>query len=77
MRHNNRQKTSNILDRYDRVYIHIPQCPWLRSMVAEPFKTIFYNTAADPGANVDRMFRGIDSMHDLERFCMIYNISLL
>lgn len=73
MRHNNRQKASNNLDRYDRVYIEIPQCPWLHSMVAEPMKTIFYNTAAYPDANIDRLFK---SVWDLESFVLRYGIEL-
>lgn len=73
MRHNNRHKASNILDRYDRVYIEVPQCPWLRSMVAEPVKTIFYNSAAEEGANVDRLFK---SVWDLEDFVLRYRIEL-
>ena len=73
MRRNNRQKPSSILDRYDRVYIEIPQCPWLHSMVVEPLKTIYYNRAADPWANIDRMFR---SVYDLESFVMRYRIDL-
>ena len=73
MRHNNRQKPSNILDRYDRVYIDIPQCPWLRCMVAEPLKTIYYNSAADKWANIDRLFR---SVWDMEAFLMRYGIDI-
>lgn len=73
MRHNNRQKPSNNLDRYDRVYIQIPQCPWLRSMVCVPLKTIYYNTAADTWANIDRMFV---SVWDLEDFVLRYRIEL-
>ena len=73
MRHNNRQKPSNILGRYDRVYIDIPQCPWLRSMVCEPLKTIYYNSARDEHANIDRIFRGV---WDLEAFVMRYQIDL-
>lgn len=73
MRHNNRHKASKTLDRYDRVYIEIPQCPWLRSMVAEPLKTIYYNSAAEPGANVDRLFTDV---WDLEMFAIGNRIDL-
>ena len=73
MRHNNRQKASNMLDKYDRVYIEVPQCPWLRSMVAEPMKTIYYNSAADEWANIDRLFK---SVWDLEDFVLRYRIEL-
>ena len=73
MRRNNRQKSSNMLDHYDRVYIEIPQCPWLHSMVCEPLKTIYYNRASDPWANIDRMFR---SVYDLESFVFRYRIDL-
>jgi hypothetical protein len=73
MRHNNIRKPSNNLDRYDKVYIDIPQCPWLHSMVAEPLKTIFYNRAADRDANIDRLFR---SVYDLESFVLRYGIEL-
>ena len=73
MRHNNRNKPSNILDKYDRVYIDIPQCPWLRCMVCAPMKTIYYNSARDPWANIDRMFR---SVWDLEDFVLRYGIDI-
>lgn len=73
MRHNNIRKPSNNLDRYDRVYIDIPQCPWLHSMVVEPLKTIYYNRAADHDANIDRLFR---SVYDLELFCVQHRIEL-
>lgn len=73
MRHNNRQKPSNILDRYDRVYIDVPQCKWLRSMIAQPLKTIYYNRAAEPGANIDRLFTNVI---DLEFFVMNNMIDL-
>jgi hypothetical protein len=73
MRHNNHTKPSNILDRYDRVYIDIPQCRWLRSMVVEPLKTIYYNAAADRSANIDRLFHNV---HDFEWFVMQYKIEL-
>lgn len=73
MRHNNRQKASNMLDKYDRVYIEIPQCPWLHSMVVEPMKTIYYNSAADEWANIDRLFK---SVWDLEDFVLRYRIEL-
>lgn len=73
MRHNNRQKVSNMLDKYDRVYIEVSQCPWLRSMVVEPMKTIYYNSAADEWANIDRLFK---SVWDLEDFVLRYRIEL-
>lgn len=73
MRRNNSRKPSNNLERYDKVYIEIQQCPWLHSMVAEPLKTIFYNTAAYPDANIDRMFRNV---YDLERFVVQYRVEL-
>ena len=74
MRHNNRNKPSRILARYDRVYIDIPQCPWLKRMVVEPLKTIYYNTASDPYANVDRLFKNV---YDLERFVVVNRIELM
>lgn len=74
MRHNNRNKPSSILARYDRVYIDIPQCPWLKRMVVEPLKTIYYNTASDPYANVDRLFKNV---YDLERFAVVNRIELM
>ena len=74
MRRNNRQKSSNMLDHYDRVYIDIPQCPWLKRMVVEPLKTIYYNTASDPYANVDRLFKNV---YDLERFVVVNRIELI
>lgn len=64
MRHNNRQKPSNILDRYDRVYVEIPQCPWMRSIVAAPLKTIYYNRSAARGANIDRLFADVWDLQD-------------
>lgn len=73
MRHNHAQKPSNQLDKYDRVYIDIPWCPWLHCIVVVPLKAIYYNTAADEGANIDQVFR---SVWDLERFCMRYRIEL-
>lgn len=73
MRHNHRQKASNILDRYDRVYIDIPQCPWLHSIVAVPLKAIYYNTGADESANIDQVFR---SVYELERFAERYRVEL-
>lgn len=73
MRHNNRHKASNVLDRYDRVYIDISQCPWLHSMVVEPLKTIYYNSAADSNANIDRLFKNV---WDLEVFCATYRVVL-
>lgn len=73
MRHNNNHKPSNNLDRYDRVYIDIPQCPWLHSMVAEPLKTVYYNQAADRDANIVRMLRDVQ---DLERFAAQNRIDL-
>ena len=69
MRHNNRMS----IDRFDRVYIDVPQCKWLRSMVAAPLKTIYYNRAADPGANIDRLFTNVI---DLEMFVVNYMIDL-
>lgn len=73
MRRNNRQKPSNNLDRFDRVYVDIPQCPWLRCMVAVPLKTIFYNSAAEENANIDRLFT---SVYDLELFITRYRIGI-
>lgn len=73
MRHNNIRKPSNNLDRYDKVYIDIPQCPWLHSMVCEPLKTIYYNSAADRDANIVRMLRDVQ---DLERFAAQNRIDL-
>lgn len=73
MRHNNRTKPSSTIANYDRVYIDIPNCPWLRSMVAEPLKTIYYNAAADRSANIDRLFRNV---HDFEWFVVQHRIEL-
>ncbi len=73
MRHNNRNKPSNNLDKYDRVYIEIPQCPWLHSMVCAPMKTVYYNSARDPWANIVRMFK---SVWDMEDFCERYRIDV-
>lgn len=73
MRRNNIRKPSNNLDRYDKVYIDIPQCPWLHSMVAEPLKTVYYNRAADRDANIVRMLRDVQ---DLERFAAQNRIDL-
>lgn len=73
MRRNNHNRPSNTIDRYDRVYIDMVQCPWLHSMVCEPLKTVYYNTAAYPDANIDRMFRNV---YDLERFVVQYRVEL-
>lgn len=73
MRHNHTQKPSNQLDKYDRVYIDIPWCPWLHSIVAEPLKTIYYNTAAGRYGNIDKLFKNV---YDMERFCEKYGIEL-
>lgn len=73
MRHNNTNRPSNTISRYDRVYIAIPQCPWLHSIVAGPLKTIYYNTAAAPGANIDRLFTEV---WDLQDFVLRYRIEL-
>lgn len=73
MRHNNRIH----MDRYDRVYLDIPQCPWLRSIVAEPLKTIYYNSAARPDANIDKLFNGKNGVWDMEVFFAANGISLM
>lgn len=73
MRHNHTIKSSNTISRYDRVYLDIPQCPWLHSMVAVPLKTIYYNTAAAPDGNIDRVFRDV---WDLQMFVVRHSIHL-
>ena len=73
MRHNNRTKPSSTLAHYDKVYVDIPNCPWLHSMVVEPLKTIYYNTTADHSANVDRLFRNV---YDFEWFVVQHRIEL-
>ena len=69
MRKNNRIH----IDQYDRVYVEIPQCKWLRSIVAEPLKSIYYNRSADAGANIDKLFRNV---FELERFIVQNMIDL-
>lgn len=69
MRHNNRIST----DRYDRVYISAPQCPWLYSIVATPLKAIYYNVDAENGANIVKLF---NNMWDLEEFVGMNEIKL-
>ena len=73
MRHNNRTKPSNILAHYDKVYVDIPNCPWLHSMVVEPLKTIYYNAAADHSANIDKLFRNV---YEFEWFVVQNRIEL-
>ena len=73
MRRNNTQRPSSRMDRFDHVYIDIPQYAWLRSMVAEPLKTVYHNRAAEPYANIDQMFRNVDA---LENFVSRHGIEL-
>ena len=69
MRHNNRIH----MDRYDRIYIDIPQCKWLHSIVAVPLKTIYYNATAERNANVVRV---CNDVYDLDAFCVANGIPL-
>ena len=73
MRHNNHTKPSNILAHYDKVYVDIPNCPWLHSMVVEPLKTIYYNAASDHNANIDKLFRNV---YEFEWFVVQNRIEL-
>lgn len=59
-------RKNNTIRDYDRVYIDLPDLPYVRTLTACPLKTIYINRSATPFANVDRLFRTVD---DLERFC--------
>lgn len=71
MRHNNIRKTSK--DRFDHVYIDMPQCTWISDVVVDPLKTVYHNRAADPDANVVRMIRDVD---DLGTFMWQFHVEL-
>lgn len=65
MRHNNRGKASNIIENFDRVYIDVPQCPWLRSITVMPLKTRYYNRASEAGANIDYVCYEIEQFENM------------
>jgi hypothetical protein len=71
MRRNNTKKPSK--DRYDHVYIDMPQCAWLSDIVVDPLKTVYHNRAADHDANVVRIIRDVD---DLGAFMWRFNVEL-
>lgn len=71
MRRNNTNRPSK--NRFDHVYIDMPQCPWISDVVVDPLKTVYHNRAASPGANVVRIIRDVD---DLGAFMWQFNVEL-
>ena len=71
MRRNNTKKPGK--DRYDHVYIDMPQCTWISDIVVDPLKTVYHNRAASPDANVVRVIRDVD---DLGTFMWQFNVEL-
>ena len=58
MRHNHPRRNSRTpnLDLFDVEYIDLPEFPETHRLIALPMKAIYINRAADPSANLDRVF---------------------
>lgn len=61
------------LTTFDRIYNDWSELPRIRSVVAKPLKSIYYNRAANEYA-VDFI---LNNWEELESFCDSYNITLL
>lgn len=59
-------------DRFDRIYDDWPHCPRIRSVVAKPLKSIYYNRAANEYA-LDII---LNNWKELETFCDTYDVIL-
>ena len=66
-------KPMNVYEAFDRVGLEIPQLPHIAKLIVAPMKVVFINRAADPDANIDRMFRSVEDFTD---FCDEYWIEL-
>lgn len=61
------------LTTFDRIYNDWPELPRIRSVVAKPLKSIYYNRAANEYA-VDCI---LNNWEELETFCDTYDVMLL
>ena len=73
MNRNRIGKAINVYEAFDRVGLEIPQLPHIAKLVVSPIKVVFINRAADPDANIDRLFRSVEDFTD---FCDQYWIEL-
>lgn len=73
MRRNyDRHARRDMSERYDKVYVQLPELFGVRRIEARPLKTIYINMAAQPWAE-SRVFSSVEA---LERFCQRWRVEL-
>ena len=74
MRRNHPRRNSHTpnLQLFDVEYIDLPERSSTHRIVVLPMKTIFYNIAARPDANLDRVFTDVNQFADFLERCGVY-----